>query len=85
MKQNTNVHREKLQEEGKLRTDIDINYDGDDTPASWDDLKTKIKIAMHPELKDKFEAEASFREFQVTAGAQGVVFRAEEMTKRDKA
>lgn len=59
MKQNTNVHREKLQEEGKLRTDIDINYDGDDTPASWDDLKTKIKIAMHPELKDKFEAEAS--------------------------
>ncbi|KAK6453770.1 uncharacterized protein RJT20DRAFT_131198 [Scheffersomyces xylosifermentans] len=48
---------EKLEEEGRLRKDIDLYYDKDEAPRDWEDLKMKVKTSLHPELKEKYEKE----------------------------
>ncbi|KAK6463433.1 hypothetical protein DFJ63DRAFT_334968 [Scheffersomyces coipomensis] len=51
----------KLKEEGNLRDDIDIPEDDNNIPTSIQDIKTQIKIALHPELKDKYVQEQELK------------------------
>lgn len=44
---------EHLKEEGRLREDINIEYDEREQPKSWEDLKEKVRGTFHPGLNEE--------------------------------
>lgn len=42
-----------MRETGNLRDDIPIEYDENEQPASWADLKQRVKYTLHPDLEQQ--------------------------------
>lgn len=41
-----------MKETGNLRTDLGLENEVDDLPASWDDLKNRVTTALHGDMEE---------------------------------
>lgn len=48
------IYRDQLKKDGNLRDDVYIQ-DTSDQPKSWEDLKKKVRNALHPDMDKKNE------------------------------